>query len=185
MIAFRYKALIIDDCRETREFMKSRLEVLGHSYDIASSSAEAMEWLDVNDYSYFLINLNLPLRPGSRPSMRNGQKLCDHIHEMENYSNAAIIAVMNDYFELLSVLNQYNTSTEDLVANSYIPLDLLKKGDNLVREIQRIIVENDHAKRLLPFIWDDFNMACLNLLKISELTIKKKAMEAARQLPRL
>jgi len=60
--------LVVEPRKEIIEDLEDRLESIGHTYDIVTSQRQAREQLGkMNSYSYIILSLDLPVKPG-RPS---------------------------------------------------------------------------------------------------------------------
>ena len=70
------KALVVDDSPETLAVVSGILDSLGHQYDTASCQEAARDLLARNDYSYYLLDLEIPVRAGDvHPRIQNGENL--------------------------------------------------------------------------------------------------------------
>ena len=75
-----YKALVIDDDPAVFDSVADILTSLGHNHDWARSQEEARNFAKANEYSYVLLDLEIPARSrGSTPRIQNSVNLLDEI----------------------------------------------------------------------------------------------------------
>ncbi len=87
------KALVIDDNPDVRDEVAEILDSMGHEYDMAESQNEARRFLEANEYSYFLLDLEIPIRPGSRSRIQNGQNLLSEILDRRGLFGPPVIVI--------------------------------------------------------------------------------------------
>jgi len=58
------KILIVDDEKEFAAFLKDRLDLKGHSVDVAYDGKQAMEAIKLNGYEIVLLDHNMPEATG-------------------------------------------------------------------------------------------------------------------------
>lgn len=76
----KYRALVVDDDPKIRETVAEILHSLGHVLDAADSQEEARTFLASGKYDYVLLDLELPVRPGSGfARLVNGENLLTEI----------------------------------------------------------------------------------------------------------
>ncbi|MBM3848441.1 MAG: response regulator, partial [Verrucomicrobia bacterium] len=88
------RALVIDDDPEIINAIVDILTSLNHEYDTAESVAAARQLVEVNQYDYFLIDLQLPVH--SRHGLariQNGENLIDEIIRQDGKRRLQIIAI--------------------------------------------------------------------------------------------
>lgn len=74
------KALVVDDDPAIIDAVGETLESLGHVYDHAGCVESARKLMDQDQYSYFLVDLEIPLRAGRTvPRIQNGENLLEEI----------------------------------------------------------------------------------------------------------
>lgn len=75
-----YRALVVDDNPEILEAVGDVLCSLGHQFDTATSQDEARALLAEHQYSYHLLDLEIPVRPNRGfPRIQNGENLLREI----------------------------------------------------------------------------------------------------------
>ena len=78
----KFKALVIDDDPAIVETVGEILESLGHEHDSADCVTAARELLSHNQYDYFLLDLEIPVRRGrGLPRIQTGENLLEQILE--------------------------------------------------------------------------------------------------------
>ncbi|MCI0333341.1 MAG: response regulator [Planctomycetes bacterium] len=88
------KALVVDDDPHILESASDIVNSLGHECDHANSVESARECLDRNDYSYVLLDLEIPVRAGrSFPRIQNGENLLQEIVERTGTQRPPIIVI--------------------------------------------------------------------------------------------
>ncbi len=87
------RALVIDDDPFIREEVAEILESIGHSYDMATCQQEARQLLASNEYAYYLLDLEIPIRPGARPRIQNGQNLLVEIVQRSGLLGPPVIVI--------------------------------------------------------------------------------------------
>lgn len=88
-----FHALVVDDSPDILEDVKDRLESLGHTCDCATCQRDARDHLAQNEYSYVLLDLEIPTRYGKPSRIPNGQSLLREIREMEGHELTPIIVM--------------------------------------------------------------------------------------------
>jgi DNA-binding response OmpR family regulator len=89
-----YEALIIDDDPGTMEVVADILYSLGHRYDQAASQEEARKLLLSKRYSYYLLDLEIPVRSGrGTPRIQNGENLLQEILQHRGTEQAPVIII--------------------------------------------------------------------------------------------
>lgn len=63
------KLLLVEDHKQTRDFMKELLELLGCSLDIASNGLEGIEYWKKNQYDLILMDIQMPVMDGYQASL--------------------------------------------------------------------------------------------------------------------
>ena len=77
-----YKASVVDDGLKILTTVSGILDSLGHEYDLAGCQEAARELLSRNRYSYFLLDLEIPVRSGDvNPRIQNGKNLMVEIQK--------------------------------------------------------------------------------------------------------
>jgi DNA-binding response OmpR family regulator len=107
------KALVIDDDPDILEAVSDILESLGHEYDHANSVESARQCLESSEYSYVLLDLEIPVRAGRNlPRIENGENLLQEIVERTGTQRKPTVIVMT----------AHGTDGPDLA------VDVMKKG---------------------------------------------------------
>ena len=89
-----YEALIIDDDPAIQETVADILDSLGHKYDQARSQEDARRLIAKKEYSYYLLDLELPVRTGrGLPRIQNGENLLGEIVRLKGNQKAPIIVM--------------------------------------------------------------------------------------------
>lgn len=89
-----YEALVIDDDQAIQEAVADILESLGHKYDQAQSQEDARRWLAKKRYSYYLLDLELPVRTGrGLPRIQTGENLLGEIVRHRGEERSPIIVM--------------------------------------------------------------------------------------------
>jgi len=88
-----HKALVIDDDPDVRDEVAEILDSMGHEYDMAAHQNEARQLLATNEYSYFLLDLEIPIRPGSRSRIQNGENLLSEILDRRGLFGPPVIVI--------------------------------------------------------------------------------------------
>jgi len=77
-----YRALVVDDSFQILATVSAILDSLGHEYDLADCQEAARDLLARNQYSYFLLDLEIPVHPGDvNPRIQNGKNLMAEIQK--------------------------------------------------------------------------------------------------------
>ena len=88
------KALVIEDDPAIQDMVVDILESIGHTCDQASSQEEARQLIATNHYSYYLLDLELPVRTGrGLPRIQNGENLLSEIVRHRGAGKAPIIVI--------------------------------------------------------------------------------------------
>lgn len=91
-----YRALVIDDDSNIIEVVSDIVESLGHKYDAAQSQEGARKLLDKNQYSYILLDLEIPVHTGrGLPRIQNGQNMLAEI--IERFGKQVPVIIMTGH----------------------------------------------------------------------------------------
>ena len=89
-----YEALVIDDNQAIQEAVADILDSLGHQYDQARSQEEARQLIATKRYSYYLLDLELPVRTNrERARVQTGENLLGEIVRHRGEDRAPIIVM--------------------------------------------------------------------------------------------
>jgi DNA-binding response OmpR family regulator len=89
-----HEALVIDDDPGVLEVVADILDSLGHKYDQAASQEEARKLLTSKKYSYYLLDLEIPVRSGRGASrIQNGENLLVEIVQRQCAEGAPVIVM--------------------------------------------------------------------------------------------
>ena len=89
-----HEALVIDDDPGVLEVVADILDSLGHKYDQAASQEEARKLLTSKKYSYYLLDLEIPVRSGRGVSrIQNGENLLVEILQRQGDERAPVIVM--------------------------------------------------------------------------------------------
>ncbi|MBP85193.1 MAG: hypothetical protein CMJ64_00490 [Planctomycetaceae bacterium] len=105
------KALVIDDDAGIVESVADILESLGHNYDSAETQEAARGLLEENEYSYVLLDLEVPVRKGRLPRVQNGENLLAEIKRRYEFQSVPVI-----------IMTGHGTDTPELA------VEMMKKG---------------------------------------------------------
>lgn len=118
----RRKILVIDDCRDTQELVRSCLRT--HDLDFSGSLSEARERLELQRYDLLLIDVSLP--------DGNGFDLC-----MELMSNAGYQAIpkilLTAHTEVSEKVHGFNCGADDYVTKPFVPQELRARVHSFLR----------------------------------------------------
>lgn len=88
------KALVIDDDPDILEVVADILESMGHECDLADSVESARQCLECSEYTYVLLDLEIPVRAGRNlPRIQNGENLLEEIIERTGTQRQPIIVM--------------------------------------------------------------------------------------------
>ena len=87
------KALVIDDDPDIREDVAEILDSMGHEYDLAACQEEGRRLLAANEYSYFLLDLEIPVALGRKARIQNGENLLREIVVRRNGRAAPVLII--------------------------------------------------------------------------------------------
>ena len=90
-------ALIVDDNLRVRQVVEDRVTELEHDFHSVGSQREACEHLDLHNYDYILLDLELPRSFGRPPLAEVGRKLLRQIKEHPR-NHAAPVLSMSAHF---------------------------------------------------------------------------------------
>jgi DNA-binding response OmpR family regulator len=89
-----YRALVVDDELEILGVVGDVLDSLGHEYDTATCQDEARRLLAEHQYSYHLLDLEIPVRPNRGfPRIQNGENLLRQIAARRNGRHEPILVM--------------------------------------------------------------------------------------------
>jgi DNA-binding NtrC family response regulator len=89
-----YEALVIDDDPAIQEAVADILDSLGHKYDQARSQEDARRLIAAKRYSYYLLDLELPVRTDRGfPRIQTGENLLGEIVKRQGEEKAPIIVM--------------------------------------------------------------------------------------------
>lgn len=89
-----YRALVVDDDPEILDAVGEVLQSLGHEYHTATCQDEARTCVASNGYSYYLIDLEIPVRPdNSLARIQNGENLLTEIAARRGSGPEPIIVI--------------------------------------------------------------------------------------------
>ena len=89
------KALVIDDDPYIIDAVGDILASLGHQYDHANSVESARQCMEHNEYTYVLLDLEIPVRAGkSFPRIQDGENLLEEIIRGRGTRREPVVIVM-------------------------------------------------------------------------------------------
>lgn len=97
------RALVVDDDEEIIRTVGDILDSLGHEYDAAGDQESARNLLAPDKYSYVLLDLEIPIRPGRLCRIQNGKNLLNEIRRTSGMEDVPVIVMTghgNDSYEL-------------------------------------------------------------------------------------
>ena len=86
-------ALIIEDDPSIRASIADRLESFGHDYEAVGSQNEAKERIERREFTYILLDLELPIRFGRPPSIPTGKNILRDIRTSSRNKETPVIVV--------------------------------------------------------------------------------------------
>ena len=86
-------ALIIEDDTSIRASIADRLESFGHDYEAVGSQNEAKERIERREFTYILLDLELPIRFGRPPSIPTGKNILRDIRTSSRNKETPVIVV--------------------------------------------------------------------------------------------
>ena len=92
-----HRALIVEDNPETIDMIVDVLASLEHEYDTACSQEEALRRLKAREYSYVLLDIEIPAQSRKGPArIQNTENLLEKIGEAKG-TTAPPVIIMNDH----------------------------------------------------------------------------------------
>jgi DNA-binding response OmpR family regulator len=89
------KALVVDDDPDILDVVSDILESLGHECDRADSVESARQCLDRDEYTYVLLDLEIPVRAGrSFARVQNGENLLEEMIQRRGSRKTPVIIIM-------------------------------------------------------------------------------------------
>ena len=88
------KALVVDDDPDILDAVGDILTSLGHECDHANSVESARQCLECNEYTYVLLDLEIPVRAKSFARIQNGENLLEEIVRRAGTRRKPVIIVM-------------------------------------------------------------------------------------------
>lgn len=144
----RCHALVVDDAPDILDDVKDRLESLGHTCDCVTSQNDARECIRKCQYSFILLDLEIPVQYGRPPRIQNGQNLLKEIRGTKGFEHTQII-----------VITAYGHDSPDLAtevlrgggagANDFINKPFPGSGHTLEKAV-RDALARDAARRRKP-----------------------------------
>ncbi|NQU20407.1 MAG: response regulator, partial [Candidatus Nealsonbacteria bacterium] len=87
------KALVVDDDPEIREEIAEILDSMGDAYDMADCQSEGRRMFAAGGHSYYLLDLDIPVRTGTRPRIQNGENLLHEILRRQGLFGPPVIVI--------------------------------------------------------------------------------------------
>ncbi len=131
-----YEALVIDDDPTIQEAVADILDSLGHGYDQAYSQEEARRLIAGKQYSYYLLDLELPVRADRGfPRIQTGENLLAEIVRQRGEATAPIIVMTGHGLDCpdLAVRVMKNGAVD------YVKKPFPTTGNTLDRAIQDVL----------------------------------------------
>jgi len=88
-----FHALVIDDNQDVLEDIRDRLDSLGHTCDCAKTQTDARELLKCGQFTYALLDLEIPVRYGTPCRIANGKNLLREIRRTGGFEDIPIIVI--------------------------------------------------------------------------------------------
>lgn len=137
-----FHALVVDDDDEIREDVSERLESLGHTFDCVGCQKTARDRIaSGTEYSYILLDLELPLRYGKKPILQNGRNLLLHIRSTRGFEDIPVIVMTGHGLDGPGLAVEVMKDG----ANDYVTKPFLATGDTLEKRIAEAL-----QKRMQP-----------------------------------
>ena len=104
-----HRALLIDDKQDVVDHVGEILEhSLQHEYHVARSNEDARKLLGANEYTYILLDLEIPASPDSeRPRIQNGVSLFRQILEIKGVGVVPIIIMTSHTKHALNLTSDF------------------------------------------------------------------------------
>lgn len=119
------KILIVEDDREIKKNLQSLLTQEGYHVQTAATRAEAVKWMEKENFSLLLLDLMLP--DGS------GYSLCTAIRQTWDIP-IIIVTAMEDE---ASVVTGFDLGADDYVIKPFRPMELLSRIKNVLRRKEK------------------------------------------------
>jgi len=135
------KFLVVeDDPKIKTEIIDDVLASLGHDSDWAQNQREANDLLEANTYDLALLDLQIPSRPGGKPSAEFGKNLLNQLHERTGRGNVPVI-IMTGYHQACVDMA---TELHDIGVNACISKPFPETGRTLAVVIAEVM--NQHRR---------------------------------------
>ncbi len=166
----KYKALIVERDSETIDSIVDILDSLGHKFDTAFSQSDAMKHILAGEYSYILLDLEIPARTQTgRPRIQNTENFLERLcHEKNGDCPPVVImsacaAVNTDHtVEMMRLAKSLHTKG----ATDFVSKPFPTAGRTLDRVIKKVLsisrsqhVNTGIAKKIREKIKEE---SCLN-----------------------
>lgn len=139
-----YRALVVDDNPEILEVVGEVLCSLGHEFDTATCQDEARRLLGEHQYSYHLLDLEIPVRPNRGfPRIQNGENLLREIATRRNGRAEPILVMTGHGTDSPKLAVQMMK----LGADDYITKPFATVGRTLDRAILEALETDGHRPR--------------------------------------
>jgi DNA-binding response OmpR family regulator len=141
-------ALVIEDDQTHLDLLEERLFSMGHQCRKARSQAQADEMLDAYTFDYFIIDLEIPSRPGRSPNLAYGLNLLWKIRRMPGHNRIPIIVITGHGLES----HHLCAETMRLGATDFLgkPFSLDNPLENRIREALRLFRERNGSGKTAP-----------------------------------
>jgi FixJ family two-component response regulator len=140
----RHNALVIHDDPRIVDELSEIFASLDHTYQWAHSQEEARRLLLANDYSYVILDLEIPARPKrGQPRIRNGINLLEDLRGDGRLRNLPVIVVAGQgVITLRLAVWLMKQGAADILEKP-----LLAEGYTLDRAIKKSVADPDTARR--------------------------------------
>jgi len=138
-----HKALIVEDNPECLDGYLDAMDSLGHRYDLADCQQKARDMLAENEYTYVLLDLEIPFEPGRMPRRENGENLFEQIVACDSPDTPLVIITTSHG-------KGDNEWAADLVAAgaaNFINKDFPKFGRTLDSVVKKALVRRRGRRR--------------------------------------
>jgi CheY-like chemotaxis protein/biotin operon repressor len=137
------KALVVEDDDRIIDSIEDVLFSIGHDHDWATNQHDAQQMLKAGDYSYVLLDLQIPAKPNRGGADKEfGANLLENIQQIKGRSRLPVI-----------VMTAYSADCLDLTtelfaggASEFIAKPFSNKGRTLASVIRKVL--RDHSRKV-------------------------------------
>jgi len=139
----QHRALVVEHDPEVIDVISEALESLEHTFDTACSQREAVKRLRETNYSYVLLDIDIPARSRTgAPRIQNTENLLEKIGELKNGDSPPVI-ILSDYeangLDATENVMRLAMSLSDKGASDIIKKPFATAGRTLDRVIKKVL----------------------------------------------